>query len=90
VSALEIEELYRTHPSLVDCAVVGIHDDEWGERVCAAVVGDAAVVTPDQLRAWGKERLAAAKVPTRFVFVAELPRNTMGKVTKADVGKLFT
>ena len=38
VSALEIEEVYRTHPDVVDCAVVGIPDDEWGDRVCAAVV----------------------------------------------------
>ena len=93
VSALEIEEIYRTHPAIGDCAVVGVADDEWGERVCAAVVGAVAgeaSLTTDTLRAWGKERLAAAKVPSRFVFVAELPRNTMGKVTKADVKKLFT
>jgi malonyl-CoA/methylmalonyl-CoA synthetase len=90
VSALEIEELYRTHPALIDCAVVGVPDDDWGERVCAAVVGDPAVATPDELRTWGKEHLAAAKVPTRFTFVTDLPRNTMGKVTKADVVKLFT
>jgi malonyl-CoA/methylmalonyl-CoA synthetase len=90
VSALEIEELYRTHPALVDCAVVGVPDHEWGERVCAAVVGDAAGVTSNELREWGKERLAAPKVPTRFVFVADLPRNTMGKVIKADVTDLFT
>jgi malonyl-CoA/methylmalonyl-CoA synthetase len=89
VSALEIEELYRTHPSITDCAVVGIPDDEWGERVGAAVVGDGTALTGDALRAWGKERLAAAKVPSRFAFVAELPRNTMGKVTKADVAELF-
>jgi malonyl-CoA/methylmalonyl-CoA synthetase len=90
VSALEIEELYRTYSGLSDCAVVGIPDDEWGERVCAAVVGDAAAITPDQLRAWGKDRLAAAKVPKRFIFVEDLPRNTMGKVRKSEVGRLFT
>ena len=89
VSALEIEEVYRTHPSIVDCAVVGIPDDEWGERVCAAVVGDRGPLTAEDLRAWGKEQLAAAKVPSRFAFVAELPRNTMGKVTKTDVRRCF-
>ena len=89
VSALEVEEIYRTHGAIADCAVVGIPDAEWGERVCAAVVSDAPTLTADDLRSWGKEQLAAAKVPTRFAFVAELPRNTMGKVTKADVTKLF-
>jgi malonyl-CoA/methylmalonyl-CoA synthetase len=90
VSALEIEEVYRTHPEIADCAVVGIPDDEWGERVSAAVV-PAAGTDPaaDELRAWGKEQLAAAKVPRQFVFVDELPRNTLGKVLKPDVAKLF-
>jgi malonyl-CoA/methylmalonyl-CoA synthetase len=91
VSALEIEEVLRTHPTVRDCAVVGIADDEWGERVCCAVVSaDDARATAEELRAWGKERLASAKVPSRFVFVAELPRNIMGKVVKPDVGKLFS
>jgi malonyl-CoA/methylmalonyl-CoA synthetase len=90
VSALEIEEVYRTHPDVADCAVVGIPDDEWGERVCAAVVAASGSGTDgDALRAWGKEQLAAAKVPRQFVFVDELPRNTLGKVLKPDVAKLF-
>ncbi len=90
VSALEIEEVYRTHPAVVDCAVVGIPDDEWGERVCAAVVLHTPALTGDELRAWGKEQLAAAKVPTRFAVLPELPRNTMGKVTKTDVRAIFS
>ena len=43
----------------------------------------------DELRTWGKTQLAAAKVPTRFAFVADLPRNTIGKVMKPEVTKLF-
>ncbi len=90
VSTLEIEEVFRTHPSVRDCAVVGIADDEWGERVCSAVVRvEAASASAEELRTWGKEQLAPAKVPARFTFVADLPRNTMGKVVKPDVAKLF-
>jgi malonyl-CoA/methylmalonyl-CoA synthetase len=90
VSALEIEEVFRTHVSIADCAVVGVADDEWGERVCCAVVPAAgATPTADALRGWGKQLLAPAKVPSRFVFVTELPRNTMGKVVKPDVATLF-
>jgi len=90
VSALEIEETYRTHPDIADCAVVGLDDVEWGQRVVlAAVPAPDTAPHGDTLRSWGKERLAAAKVPTRFVFVHELPRNTLGKVVKGEVAKLF-
>lgn len=90
VSALEIEEVLRTHPGVEDCAVVGIDDADWGERVCVAVVRrDGAELDGETLRAWAKERLAPAKVPGRCTFVAELPRNTLGKVVKPDVKRLF-
>jgi malonyl-CoA/methylmalonyl-CoA synthetase len=90
VSALEIEEVYRTLPGVADIAVVGLPDEEWGQRVAAAIVAaDGVAIDADGLRAWGKERLAAAKVPTRFTFVDELPRNTLGKVVKPEVSKLF-
>lgn len=90
VSALEVEEVLRTHPGVADCAVVGLEDPEWGERVAAAVVRRPDVpVDGGALRAWGKEHLAAAKVPSRYVFVDDLPRNTLGKVVKPEVKKLF-
>jgi malonyl-CoA/methylmalonyl-CoA synthetase len=90
VSALEIEEVFRTHAGIADCAVVGIEDPEWGERVCIAIVpAVGATDDGDALRAWGKHRLAPAKVPTRYAFVDELPRNTLGKTIKPEVKKLF-
>jgi malonyl-CoA/methylmalonyl-CoA synthetase len=90
VSALEIEEVLRTHPAVSECAVVGVPDLEWGERVCAAVVPkDGQAITLNDLREWAKERLASYKVPTRLLCLAELPRNAMGKVTKPDVKALF-
>ncbi len=91
VSALEVEELYREHPAVADLAVVGVADPEWGERVCAAViVAEGAEADADELRAWGKDRVAVYKVPSRFLFVDALPRNAIGKVTKPDVHRLFT
>jgi len=90
VSALEIEETFRTHPLIQECAVVGIEDEEWGERVCAAAIpGPGASLSPDELRRWGKERLAPYKNPSDWVIVTEFPRNTMGKVIKPAIRSWF-
>jgi malonyl-CoA/methylmalonyl-CoA synthetase len=90
VSALEIEEALRTHAEVADCAVVGIADEEWGERICAAVVAvNGASPSPDALQAWLAERLAPYKLPRRWRIAEALPRNAMGKVTKPDVKRFF-
>ncbi|MEH1933933.1 MAG: acyl-CoA synthetase [Nostoc sp.] len=90
VSALEIEEVLRSHPDIQECAVVGVADLEWGERVCAALVLQGSQpLTLAAFRSWAKERLAVYKVPTQILLVEELPRNAMGKVTKPTVVELF-
>lgn len=90
VSALEIEEVLRTHPDIKECAVVGVEDEEWGERVCVAVVLKTDKdLTPTELRNWAKQKIAIYKVPSRLRLVEDLPRNAMGKVTKPNVKNLF-
>jgi len=90
ISALEIEEVLRTHAAVADCAVVGVEDVEWGERVCVAVeLVAASRLTLPELQAWAKERLAPYKVPRALSVVQALPRNALGKVIKPEVGKLF-
>jgi malonyl-CoA/methylmalonyl-CoA synthetase len=90
VSALEIEEVLREHPSIAECAVVGLADPEYGERVAAAVeLRPGASLSLDELVAWGKARLAPYKVPRALRAVQALPRNAMGKVVKPDVRKVF-
>ena len=90
VSALEIEEVLRTHPEIKECAVVGIDDIEWGERVgVALILNQDSDLNLNALRKWTRERLAVYKIPTRMHIVEKLPRNLMGKVFKPDVTKLF-
>jgi malonyl-CoA/methylmalonyl-CoA synthetase len=91
VSALEIEEMLREHPEIAECAVVGVPDVEWGERIAAAVVTrDGGALELDELRVWAKQRTAAHKVPSRLLLLDALPRNAMGKVTKPAIRDLFT
>lgn len=91
ISALEIEDTLRSHPAVADCAVVGVPDVDWGDRVCAAVVLRPGEVTSgEDLRAFTKKRLAPYKVPKDVLLLEDLPRNVMGKVTKPAVRDLFS
>jgi malonyl-CoA/methylmalonyl-CoA synthetase len=91
VSALEIEEVLRTHPAIAECAVVGVEDPDWGERVSAALElrPSVATLSLEELQQWAKERLAPYKIPRAVRTVTSLPRNAMGKVVKPEVTMLF-
>lgn len=90
ISALEIEEVLRTHPQIKDCGVIGIPDVEWGEIIGASLVLNSNEFSINQLKEWIKEKLPGYKTPKRYVIQNDLPRNVMGKVTKNEIKKLFT
>ena len=79
----EIEDVLLEHPSVAECAVVGIADVEWGEAVAAVVVlAEGASASEDELRAWVRARLRSSRVPSRVVFRRELPYNETGKLLR--------
>lgn len=88
VSALEIENVLGGHPDVLECAVVGVPDEQWGEAVCVAVVCRRDL-DRGALREWAREQLAPYKLPGRVLRVPELPKNAMGKVMKPEVRALF-
>lgn len=79
VYPLEVEQVLREHPGVVDVAVYGVPDAEWGQRVCAAVVGTAST---EELAAWCRERLAPPKRPKTWTSLDDLPRTLTGKVRR--------
>lgn len=89
ISALEIEEILRTHPIVVDCSVVGLPDEEWGELVAAALILKADNADLSALNEWLRERMPAYKTPRKYVVVGEFPKNAMGKVTKNELKQYF-
>lgn len=75
----EVEEVLLEHPGVSEACVVGAPDAEWGEVVVAFIVGAA---DPAELDAHLLRRIARFKRPRRYAFVAELPKNSYGKVLK--------
>jgi fatty-acyl-CoA synthase len=79
----EVEELLAAHPAVSEAAVVGVPDDEFGQRLAAFVVlRPDAELDADGVRSYVKEHLARHKVPRDVTFVDELPRNTTGKLLR--------
>lgn len=86
----ELEMVIDEFPGVLESAVIGLPDPDFGEAVIAVVVAEAgAALTAEALRALAKAQLAGFKVPKRFHIVDVLPRNTMGKVEKAKLRKQF-
>jgi acyl-CoA synthetase (AMP-forming)/AMP-acid ligase II len=86
VYSAEVEQALMQHPAVQDCAVLGLPDEKWGERVTAVVqlkTGQRA--EPDELKAFVKERLGSVKAPKQVELWADLPRSKVAKVLKKEI-----
>ena len=90
VYSVEVESVLAQHPAVATCAVIGVPDETWGERVHAVVVPAAgAAVTLEELRASCADRLASYKVPRSMDVVDALPLSPVGKVLKRELRKPY-
>ena len=86
VYSTEVEQVLMQHPDVQDCAVIGLPDEKWGERVTAVVqLRVGAVASPDVLRAFARERLGGVKAPKQLEVWPDLPRSKVGKVLKREI-----
>jgi long-chain acyl-CoA synthetase len=82
----EVEDVLYTHPAVREAAVVGVPDEYRGETVKAYVsLQPGAEVTPQEIAAFCKERMAAYKYPREVEFVDELPKTVTGKILRREL-----
>jgi acyl-CoA synthetase (AMP-forming)/AMP-acid ligase II len=82
----EVENAVFGHPAVAEVAVIGVPDDRWGESVRAVVVKKpGAEVSPDEIIAYARERIAAYKSPKAVDFIDVMPRNASGKILRRQL-----
>ncbi len=87
----EVERTLYEHPAVLECAVIGVPDERWGEVGCAViVVRVGTMLTPGEVVHHCQQQLARYKVPKHVLFVDELPRNSGGKVLKPLLRNQFS
>jgi malonyl-CoA/methylmalonyl-CoA synthetase len=91
ISPKEVESVINRFEGVAESSVIGLPDNQWGERVAAVVVTRPEMtVKPEDIREFCKQHLHNWKCPKDILLVESLPRNTMGKVLKEELIRLFT
>jgi long-chain acyl-CoA synthetase len=86
----EVEEVLYTRPEVEECTVIGLPDEEYGERVTAFIIPKhGQQVDPTQLKSYLKTKLSPFKVPKEFIVVDDLPKSGAGKILKRELRQQF-
>jgi acyl-CoA synthetase (AMP-forming)/AMP-acid ligase II len=86
VYSAEVEQELMQHPAVQDCAVIGLPDEKWGERVTAVLqLHPGSAVRPEEVREFLKQRLGSVKSPKQVEVWPDLPRSKLGKVLKTEI-----
>jgi long-chain acyl-CoA synthetase len=86
----EVEEVLYTKPEVQECAVVGLPDKEWGEKIAAFIVPKPGhTIVPNDVKSFLKTKLSPFKVPKEYIVVKEMPKSPAGKILKRELGKMF-
>lgn len=89
VYPIEVETVLAAHPEVTEASVLGVHDDEYGQRLVAFVVlVNGASATPDALKSHVRATLANYKVPRNITVLEGLPRSSTGKILRRDLQEL--
>jgi acyl-CoA synthetase (AMP-forming)/AMP-acid ligase II len=90
VYPIEVEKVLAGHPDVADATVIGVDDEQYGQRLAAFVaLNPGTSATPDMLKQHVRERLANYKVPRDVVVLDELPRNATGKIVRGQLQRLL-
>ena len=91
VYSTEVEQVLMAHDAVRDCAVLGLSDEKWGERVTAVVQLQPGVqIDAEELIAFAKHHLGSVKAPKQIEIWPDLPRSTVGKILKTEIRSVLT
>jgi acyl-CoA synthetase (AMP-forming)/AMP-acid ligase II len=91
VYSTEVEQTIMQHPAVQDCAVIGLPDDKWGERLTAVLqLRNGATLDPSEIKSFVKQRIGSVKTPKQIEVWPDLPRSKVGKILKNDLKAKLT
>jgi long-chain acyl-CoA synthetase len=90
VYSLEVEDVLYTHPDIQECAVIGLPDKEWGERVTACILPrQETAFDEENIKKYLKSRISSYKVPKTYIVIDDFPRSPAGKILKKELREIY-